>query len=226
MFCDLPESLNPEGEGWDASVVAEMREADQPRRPALRPEEHIEMTNKGTNGQLSKLIGPKIIHVPRYVMPTPDQKKIYEEVNLATRDCAFHFLETHGNQRVKRFRKNVEESYGTRTLLGEKLSMFNWNTWAQLLVLIVRAYLKSDEVHPVFREAAAEHQRPVARVQAKAAREQRVPHVPGNSEEASESRETPRRRVRFAAHVCPRDRRRRDLDNLFRLSGEKRGFWG
>ena len=203
MFCDLPESLNPEGEGWDAGVVAEMREADQPRRPALRPEEHIDISNKGTNGQLSKMLGPRVVHVPKYTMPTPDQKKIWEEVNLATRDCAFHFLETHGNQRVKKFRKNVEESYGTRTLLGEKLSMFNWNTWAQLSVLIVRAYLKSNEVHPVFGEAPAEHQRSVARVPPKVTRQQRVPDVPRNGEEPSEAGEAPRRRVRVLRPGLP-----------------------
>ena len=147
MFCDLPETLDPVGDTWDDDVVQEMRDADGPRVSALKPEDKFQISNKGTNGQLQKMLGPRVVHSVKYLAPTADIRKISSEVSVATRDCAFHFLEAHGNRRVKRFRKNLEDSYGARSILGEKLGFCNWNQWAQLSVLIVRAYLKSNEVH-------------------------------------------------------------------------------
>ena len=203
MFCDLPESLDPVGEGWDPEIVQEMRDSDLPRRPALKPEDRFEIANKGTNGQLQKMLGPRVVHSVKYLTPTADMKKIAEEVNIATRDCAFHFLETHGNNRVKRFRKNLEDSYGARSILGEKMAFCNWNPWAQLTVLIIRAYLKSNEVHFTAGDTAPEHQRLVARVPKKDASEPRLPPVSGSGPGAAEVPDPPRRRVRIRSPGVP-----------------------
>ena len=114
-----------------------MRDSEAPRHSVLKKQDSFEVSNKGTNGQLQKMLGPRVIQTIKYVAPTADMKKIRDEVSLATRDCAFHFLETHGNSRVKRFRRNLEDSYGTRSILGEKMGFCNWNQWAQLSVLII-----------------------------------------------------------------------------------------
>ena len=199
MFCDLPETLDPQGDDWDHEVVQEMRDAEGPRHPVMKPEDKFEMSNKGTNGQLQKMLSPRVIQTIKYVAPTADMKKIRDEVSVATRDCAFHFLETHGNRRVKRFRRKLEDSYGAKSILGDKMGFCNWNQWAQLSVLIVRAYLKSDEVHPAIGDAAPEHQRPVARAPKKAEDEPRLPPVSGSSPSPADLPPPPRRRVRFCS---------------------------
>jgi len=199
MFCDLPETLDPVGDTWDQGVVQKLRDAEGPRRPVLKIEDKFEITNKGTNGQLQKMLGPRVIQTVKYLSPTPDMKKIADEVNLATRDCAFHFLEAHGNNRVKRFRKNLEGSYGARSILGEKMGFCNWNWVAQISVLIVRAYLKSDEVHFAFGDAPPEHQRTVARVQKKTEDEPRLPPVSGSGPIPADVPPPPRRRVRVSS---------------------------
>ena len=56
MFCDLPETLDPVGDAWDHEVVQEMRDADGPRRPVLKPEDKFEMANKGTNGDRKSVV--------------------------------------------------------------------------------------------------------------------------------------------------------------------------
>jgi len=203
MFCDLPETIDPVGDSWDQGVVQEMRDSEAPRHSVLKKQDNFEMANKGTNGQLQKMLGPRVVQTIKYVAPTADMKKIRDEVSLATRDCAFHFLETHGNSRVKRFRKNLEDSYGTRSILGEKMGFCNWNQWAQLTVLTIRAYLKSDELHPAAREAAPLGERPVACVQKKNESEPCVPPLPRNGPAPADLPKAPRRRVRFCGPGLP-----------------------
>ena len=74
---------------------------------------------------------------------------------------------------------------------------------AQISVLIVRAYLKSNEVHFAFDDAPPEHQRPVARVQKKAPDEPRLPPVSGGGPGAAEVPDPPRRRVRVRSPGVP-----------------------
>ena len=56
-----------------------MRDAEGPRHPTLKPEDKFEMTNKGTNGQLQKMLSPRVVQTIKHVAPTANMKKIRDE---------------------------------------------------------------------------------------------------------------------------------------------------
>jgi len=52
-------------------------------------------------------------------MPSADEKRIWDEVNVASRDLTFFALDVLGTRsnRVRKWRQNMEKSYGIKSLL-------------------------------------------------------------------------------------------------------------
>ncbi len=96
-FTQLPDQLDL---GND-EVVAEMLHTGEKPKPVIADNQHrdeIHMNKQGQSGALKKALGPQVIRVPVARQPTVDEKKIWEEVNLATRDLTFFTLRVAGQQ--------------------------------------------------------------------------------------------------------------------------------
>ncbi len=146
-FCQLPDQIDLSGEEWDATVVEQLRNTGEKKKPVIADthRDEIHMNKAGQAGALKKALGPQVIKVPVARQPTPDEKKIWEEVNEATRDLTFFTLRVAGQQypRVRQWRQELENSHGVKTLLGQRFSICNANPTAQLLTLVANSFVKT-----------------------------------------------------------------------------------
>lgn len=141
-FCNLPDSLDLGGENAnvDPDILEEIRKKDP-----KGGQDGIQHPNPGKPGDMKKALGPKIVEVPVLRQPTAHAKKVWSDVNAASRDIVFHLINVAGETtpHLKRFRDNMEKSESLKDLLGARLSIANYNDLTQTGALILSSYLKS-----------------------------------------------------------------------------------
>ena len=170
-FCDLPDVLDL-GEGdFDADIKEQVLKAQENR-------DEIKHPNPGKTSDLKRATGPKIVHVPVYREPTAQMRRPWEEVNAASRDLCFSFLNAYGRTRphLKRWRDNMEKSQSLKDILGQRLSFANHNDLTQAGTLLLNSYIKalSDDVPLHESDPTRKRQRNVA-----FSRETGLPHAQG-----------------------------------------------